>query len=195
MFVVAFNGPPESGKDTLAEMLAEVMDSEGVSLPIRMESLSMPLRLIAYQMVGWPMNGIDGEQYATFKKTWFPEFERTGREILIDVSERFLKPTYGITVMAKMLLSRNENFHGILLVRDNGFQIEVDPIADAVGPRNLFVVQVHRAGKDFSKDSREWVYHERGGFMRVENNKSLANLKVEAARLYGRLVNQMGWKL
>jgi hypothetical protein len=195
MFVVGFNGPPECGKDTMAEMLADKMDQQGVTLPVRMESLSMPLRQIAYQMVGWPSDSLDGEQYAVFKTTWFPEFERYGRQIMIDISERFLKPVYGIEVMAKMLLTRNENFHGILLVRDCGFQIEVDPIAKAIGAKNLYLAQVHRPGKDFSNDSREWVYNPDGGFMRVDNNSDLEHLRTEAGRLYGRLVNQMGWVL
>lgn len=195
MFVVGFNGPPESGKDTMAEMLADHMDKQGITLPVRMESLSMPLRKIAYTMVGWPMDSLDGAQYAAFKTTWFPQFNAHGRQIMIDVSERFLKPTYGIEVMAKMLLTRNENFPGVLLVRDCGFQIEVDPIAKAIGVRNLFLAQVHRTGKDFSNDSREWVYNPDGGFMRVENNSGFDDLRTEAGRLYGRLVNQMGWVL
>ncbi len=194
MCVVGFNGPPESGKDTMADMLADHMDAQGVSASIRMESLSMPLRKVAYAMVDWK-GATDGPDYARFKETHFGLLGVTGRQIMIDVSERFLKPTYGIEVMAKLLLERNEGFHGVLLVRDCGFQIEIDPIAKAVGAKNLYLAQVHRKGKDFSNDSREWVYNPDGGFMRVDNNGSLEALRTEAGRLYGRLVNQMGWAL
>jgi hypothetical protein len=208
MYIVGFNGPPESGKDTLAEMLAEHMDKMGVTLPVKMESLSLPLRKIAYSMVGW-RGELDGQNYETFKRERFYNLPRrydsakpeaklesysTGRQLMIDVSERFLKQVYGIDVMARLLLQRNAGFGGILLIRDCGFQCEVDPLESAVGVKNLYMTQVFRADKDFSNDSREWV-HTRGKMHQVFNDGTLDDLRVEADRIYGRLVNQCGWKL
>lgn len=201
MYIVAFNGPPESGKDTMADMLADHMDKQGVSLPVRMESLSLPLRKIAYSTVGYPTfpeSMLAGEWYASFKRAHFRLLGVTGRQLMIDVSEKFLKPTYGIEVMAKLLLERNEGFHGILLIRDSGFQIEVDPLIQAVGHTNLYVANVERKGKTFANDSREWVHHPmfRQGYQGAyRNNGSLDDLRTEAGRLYGRLVNNLGWKL
>lgn len=195
MFIVGFNGPPESGKDTVAEYLADHMDRQGVTLPVRMESLSLPLRKIAYAMVDW-QGELDGENYAQFKSTHFGLLGKDGRQLMIDVSEKFLKPTYGIEVMAKLLLERNEGFHGVLLIRDMGFQIEVNPLEKAVGPGNICIVQVHRNGKTFENDSREWVrasWDSRN--MAIANISNLNHLATEAGRVYGRLVNQMGWVL
>lgn len=196
MFIVGFNGPPESGKDTLADMLANKLDAQGASLPVRMESLSLPLRKIAYAMVNW--HGIsDPETYAKFKLTHFRNLNRTGRQLMIDVSESFLKPTYGIEIMADLLLERNIGFPGILLVRDCGFQIEINPLVKMVGPDNFYLVQVAREGKTFANDSRETVWHPWAGKRqhRVDNSGTLEDLQVEAGRLYSRLVNQCGWKL
>jgi len=196
MYVVGFNGPPECGKDTLAKLLADHMDKQGVSLPVKHESLSFPLREIAYKIVGWA-GELDGPNYAEFKRTIFPIGGGiTGRQLMIDASEEFLKRCYSERVMADMMLSRNIGFHGVLLVRDCGFQCEVSPIIDDIGPHNFYLVNIMREDKDFVNDSREWVNHPDSKCqMQVNNNYSLDDLATEAGRIYGRLVNQMGWTL
>lgn len=195
MYIVGFNGPPRCGKDTLAEMLANHMDHQGVVLPVVPESLSLPLREIAYAMSGWH-GSTDGENYERFKVTHFEQFGKDGRQLMIDVSERFLKPTYGQQVMANLLIARNKShgFPAVLLIRDCGFQCEVDPLESWVGVDNLYMVNLFRDGCDFSNDSREYV-HTNGKMHQVYNNSTLDDLETEAGRIYGRLVNQCGWKL
>lgn len=193
MYIVAFNGPPRSGKDTMAEMLANHMDRMGVGMLVVPESLSMPLREIAYAMSGW-VGATDGPNYEQFKTTVFPAFGVTGRQLMIDVSEKFLKPTYGIEIMAQLLRARNEGIGpAVLLIRDSGFQIEIDPLIQWVGADNLHVVNVLRDGTSFEGDSREWVHHSK--VTAYANNGTLDDLATEAGRLYGRLVNTYGWKL
>lgn len=193
MYIVGFNGPPRSGKDTMARMLAEHMDSQGVTLPIKEVSLSMPLRRIAYAMVGCEGRPLDGKFYEDFKTTHFSAFGRTGRELMIDISEKFLKPSYGQAIMANLLIQELGSFPGVVLVRDTGFQVEVDELVRFVGPDNFCVAAVGRAGCDFRGDSRELVAHRHRGVF--HNDGTLDDLRAEAGRLYGRLVNQMGWKL
>jgi len=193
MYILGFNGPPQCGKDSLAAMVVEHMEIQGCDIPIKVDYLSLPLRQIAYQMVGYT-GDLFGDDYESFKVMQFGQFEaRTGRELMIDVSERFLKPTYGIDVMAKMLLQRNHNFDGLLLVPDSGFMCEVQPLIDAVGQNHLYIVRVHRGDLNFNNDSREWVhcFHDTD----INNDGSLDDLRVEAGRIYGRLVNKMNWKL
>lgn len=192
MYIVIFNGPPRSGKDTLARMVADHMDS-CVKVPVKEDSLSLPLRLIAYGMVSRTYNC---DSYEDFKKEFFPRLNRTGRELMIDASEKFLKVCYGQPVMADLLVMRNQNFDGVLLIRDGGFQLEVDTLASIVGVENVYIVRMHREGCDFSQDSREYVSAKNPKHqMQTWNNSDLADLEVEARRIYGRLVNQMGWVL
>ena len=195
MYIVGFNGPPRSGKDTLAEMLANQMDKAGVVSLVVPESLSLPLREIAYAMTGW-QGARDGFTYEAFKTEVFPQFgNRTGRQLMIDVSERFLKAIYGQTIMADLLIARNSGIgSAVLLIRDCGFQCEVNPLESWVGVENLYMVNLFREGCDFSNDSREYV-HTSGKMHQVYNDSDLAHLETEAGRIYGRLVNQCGWKL
>lgn len=194
MYVVCFNGPPESGKDTAAMLLAQLIEAKH-DIPVREDSLSYPLRRIAYTMVGYEGMRLDGEDYAKFKTTIFPGFGY-GRQIMIDISEKFLKPLYGQEVMANMLLSSLMKFDGIVLIRDCGFQVELQPLIRAFGTQNVYVVRVHRPDKTFENDSREWVnHHDVGMSMDLDNSSDLYNLATETQRIYGRLLNQLGWKL
>lgn len=192
MYIIAFNGPPRAGKDTLAGMVADKI-CPITDAPVVLESLSLPLRNIAFSMVG---RVYQDSAYESFKNEYFERLDRTGRQLMIDASESFLKPTYGIEIMADLLIQRIRRLpaNAIVLVRDSGFQIEVDPLIREVGERNLMVVQVHRKGCDFSKDSREWVYHPTDMNMQIWNDKPLDYLEVEAGRLIFRLKNQFGWK-
>lgn len=201
MYIVAFNGPPQCGKDTLAGMLAAHMDSQRVSAPALLENLSYPLRVIAYSMVG--KNYAESRlslaiPYESFKKRYFEQFARTGRELMIDVSERFLKQVYEPEIMAKMLLARLENVpsNTVVLLCDSGFQLEVDPLIRECGSENVCIVQVHRPGLDFLNDSREWVHHPDPHMqLGVNNDLDLAHLRTEAGRICERLVNRVGWTL
>lgn len=204
MYIVGFNGPPECGKDTLAQMVMEHTERQlhKVCPPIWLESLSFPLRHIAYAMVGRTYREFGdlnpGElKYSEFKNTYFPRLKMDGRHLMIAASEQFLKPVYGDSVMADMLIERNRPraaiASGLLLVRDSGFQCEMNPLIDEYGADNVLIVNVMRPGKSFDNDSREWVAHTNR--YAVDNNGSLEDLRTEAGRIYGRMVNNLGWKL
>lgn len=210
MYVIGFNGPPQCGKDTLARFFREYVEERHPILSVMEVSLSTPLRKIAYAMAGWEYPSAH-MPYELFKTLPFPELHRTGRELMIDVSERFLKPVYGQDVMAKLLrASVPDGFDGLLLIKDSGFQCEVGPIIEWVGAANLLVCQVLRDGYDsFENDSREWVWNNHNvdngrvnkslGSSQVPMTTMIANkgtleeLRVEAGRLYGRCVNSRGW--
>src|SRR3546814_1538367 len=77
----------------------------------------------------------------------------------------------------------NLDFEGILLIRDCGFQIEVDPLEEWVGVENLYMVNLFREGCDFTNDSREYV-HTHGKMHQVYNDSTLDHLQTEAGRIY-----------
>jgi len=174
-------------------MVADHADKQGCTIPVKEVSLSSPLRLLAYAMTKEMGRRLDGPDYEAFKLIHYPQFDKPGRQLMIDISERFLKPVYGPDIMAKLLLEDLKDFPGLVLIRDCGFQIEARTLAEAVGWDNFFLTQVDRLGCDFSNDSREWVSHEHQ--MSCQNNLGFDDLEIEAGRLYDRLVNQMGWVL
>lgn len=195
MYIVAFNGPPRSGKDTLAAMVVDAMERQIDFAPaIFLESLSNPLRSIACAMVN---RLYSAESYEAFKEEYFERLDRTGRQLMIDASESFLKPTYGQTIMADLLIQRVRGYpqNSLVLVRDSGFQVEVDPLIQEFGSDNVLVVQVHRQGCDFQNDSREWVWHPDGkNQMYISNSGSLEFLRNGADRFPAVFQNKLGWK-
>src|SRR3546814_7526252 len=86
-----------------------------ISLPVKFESLGLPLRHIAHAVVG---RTYEESGYEAFKEEWFDLLQSDGRHLMIDSSESFLKQCYGQDVMARLLIQRNLDFEGILLIRD-----------------------------------------------------------------------------
>lgn len=194
MYIVGFNGPPQCGKDTLATLLADHMDKQGVRLPVRTVHLSAPLRRIAYAMIGQVYGAADAVDYGEFKKTSFDVFGwKTGRELMIDVSESFLKPKYGPDIMAELWIEYISGFHGVVLVPDCGFQAEIDLLARIYGFRKMYIATAGREGCSFDNDSRSYVTHQFSHH--YDNNRDLAHWATEAGRIYGRLVNNLGWQI
>ena len=191
MYIIGFNGPPQCGKDTAARLMQEYLDG-ATDLPVKEESLSLPLRWIAYAMVG---RTYTEESYEDFKRESFPQFKRTGRELMIDVSVRFLKGVYGQTIMADLLLARNADFNGILLLRDTGFQSEVDRLSRAMNPKNVCIARVYRPDTTFDNDSRGWVFNYLGSHnTMVSNDGDMDHLHNQVIRLHDFVTGQLGWK-
>src|SRR3546814_13830006 len=65
---------------------------------------------------------------------------------------------------------------------------------DTLFPYPTLFRSLFREGCDFTNDSREYV-HTNGKMHQVYNDSTLDHLQTEDGRIYGRLVNQCGWKL
>lgn len=192
MYFVIFNGPPRCGKDTASRMLVAHMDSY-ITTPVMEESLSMPMRYSMFGLLGLTYSD---EFYESLKPTTIPALNVTGRQHMIDISEKFLKPVYGQNVMARLLIDRVHDFPGLVLVRDGGFQNEVEALIDFVGEENVFVVRVKRIGTTFDGDSRHWVNHPNPDMqMDLLNHGDLDSLQREIESLYLYLVEELGWAL
>lgn len=191
MYIIGFNGPPRAGKDTLAAMVADHL-CQKTNLPVLTIPLSMPMRKMAMGAIGVEYQldtyeRIKDQPIAALKGMLL-------RQFMIDISESYMKPTQGQEIWSELLCeSIPLDFQGILLVPDFGFQHEPDFFERRFDSSRVCAVQVHREGKDFNGDSRGWVHSTHT--YKVHNDGSLDDLKTEAVRIYGRLVNQMGWRL
>lgn len=202
MYILALNGPPYCGKDTVGQMVADILNARlEVPPPIKLESLSLPLRSIAYAMVGLEYSEakLGVLPYDEFKNTAYRIGDRThtGRQLMIHVAEDFLKMRYGQTTLADMLILRNNQMpsHSLLIVRDSGFQVEVNPLIRWAGRENVLVARVNRPACNFNNDSREWVFHpDPAHNIEVQNLFGLEELKLQAARLCDYMVETLGWK-
>jgi hypothetical protein len=154
--VVFFNGPPRSGKDTAAQRLAHAYSPRGAkldrfALPIK-GAFSGTFRVYQDEFGNHP-------EYEDIREEIMPATGVTYRQWLIDFSEKFMKPLYGSDIFGRLFVDRLSTYNeSVVFVPDSGFQSEIEPVIDALGPENILLVRIHRPGFDFSGDSRSYIY-------------------------------------
>jgi len=143
------NGPPGSGKDALAEYVANnhiefcVMSFKGPLLDF-VSSLGVD---------------VDNEgAYRAWKNSTIDDLtEITGRQLMIDFSEDFFKPRLGKDIFARLLLDRaRREGENHVIVPDGGFNEEIDCLCSQ-GNVSVHLFHLHRPGKTFEGDSRKYL--------------------------------------
>lgn len=155
-YVVGFNGPPRSGKDTLATQLQAILD-DFTATPVHRQALAATMRDGAAAILG--MSGGDKWYSETKDKPLEVLNGETFRRFMIDMSEQFVKPIYGYDFWARLMYDRNKiwwnKIPSILLITDIGFPAEVEFLCKR--SESYLGVRLDRPGCDFSMDSRNWV--------------------------------------
>lgn len=155
--VIGINGPPRVGKDTLASsLIAECQRPPYSELTVKV----IPLKKGLFDTLN--LNRIlmedDDVQYEDIKER-YPE----ARQLLINFSEKVIKPIMGNDYFAKylvnnILLSKCEYLDTplIVIVPDLGFDVEYDALKRTFGD-NFTSVQLRRDGMTFVEDSRYYT--------------------------------------
>lgn len=188
MKLILLNGPPRCGKDTAAQLLRNHYKPRYTT---RWEKFSRPHKEAFAAMA---RENIDFEfnvaHYELRKAETIPWLGVSYRQWQIDFSEKFMKPLYGETIFARMLLERIRNRAGeagyLCVVSDCGFQIEVDTVAAAWNPADLMVITVMRDGCTFAGDSRQYVKPTNNSeslWKIAYNNRSIDDFKTELLTL------------
>jgi hypothetical protein len=158
-FIIGFNGPPRSGKDTLATAVMDLLDKEGVTtVPVHRLALAATMRNGAAATLG--MNLTD-RQYSEIKDQPLPLLNGgTFRQFMIDMSEIFVKEKYGRDFWSRRMYEANRSWWNkvpsILIVTDIGFREEVNFFCQH--SKFYLNVVLDRKGTDFSLDSRNYVW-------------------------------------
>lgn len=190
-YIVGFNGPPHCGKDTISDALAEYLRNSNPQLKVGRNSLSLPMRIIGFNMLARVYSPVLYEQIKDEPQDMFDG--DTLRRFMINFSETFVKPNYGTDTWAKNLMKRLETFpHDVVIVSDIGFQAECDYfdyLAQNLIGYEFLTVQLEREGTDWSKDSRGYCSGEY--LLRVSNN---AGIREIVDNVVGQML-RMGWVL
>lgn len=147
--VLILNGPPSSGKDSLAEVMDILFDVERRSFKSHLIDLTRAFYDIPYWL--WQ------EWYTTEGKE-VPRRELdflTCREALIFVSETVTKPNFGHGYFGHRLLPTMPDDGSLYVLSDGGFPGEVQPFLDYGYP--VVVARLHRDGHRFDHDSRGYL--------------------------------------
>lgn len=155
--VIVLNGPPLSGKDTLAEYLS----LQGYHHDCLKNSLYGIMSVIT---------GIELEKvifYCTnreYKEKPMSEFaNKSPRQYLIHISEDVLKPLHGKDILGAKLAKRLKNVDSDIILSDGGYGASIEellPVVQLVGHNNFIVIRVHREGCTFKGDTRAYLTSE-----------------------------------
>ena len=150
--VVVFNGPPSSGKNTLAAFIRGC--TQAVHMEFKRKLIEIALMVSGVSSSDWeywygqdkeqPRNALDGHSCRSF---------------LIMVSEEMIRPHMGSAYFGHAAAEELKMYlpgHGVVF-SDSGFGEELQPVVDVAGAENVIVVQLHREGTDFRGDSRAYL--------------------------------------
>lgn len=158
--VLLINGPPGAGKDAAAHAITIAHNH------IHRERFSDPLKNSICSWIG-VIRGSEHEAWLERNKE-IPAQALAGlsyREAQIDLSEKYLKPLYGNDCFGRWMYDRLVYLHELhdrikqdtfTVIPDSGFSNEAEPLL-ALSNTKLALMQVHRPGHDFSKDSRSYI--------------------------------------
>lgn len=183
--VIILNGPPGSGKDTIADYLEK---ERYVDKHIRFKDALFDITGAIYRTGAEFVKSFSYDQVEKMK----PREEFNGlsqREALIFVSENVIKPSYGKdyfgkavakTIQLHAAFARIEdpnNLNGTLryVTSDGGFKEEIEPLVGA--GFKVILIRLHRDGCDFSKDSRKYLYNTAHVEVDVYNNGTIEETK------------------
>ena len=191
MYILGFNGPPRSGKDTLANAIIAQLE-QGSSIPILKLPFSMPMRKRAMAAIGLPYDE------ATYERIKDQPIAALGgvtlRRFMILDSEEFMKRQFGQDVWCRLW---RENiplgFQGLVVTPDFGFPQEVEAAQAVTGHARFRLVQVSRLGTDWRGDSRGPLYP-LGSCIPVENGNDINGVPGLASRVIHELRTFNGWK-
>lgn len=180
--LILLNGPPRSGKDTVARHLQLVLDAA-----IRLDKFAMPIKRAFAGMIGSTCDYYgDVPYHEEHKEEVIPWLGVSYRQWQIDFSERLMKPQYGGNIFGRMLLDRvkaqswaDNPERQVCVVSDCGFQIEVDTLILEIPPQNVLTLRLIRPGFNFDGDSR--------GFIEGPNRLNILN-NADLPRLYSRVL-------
>lgn len=191
-YVVVFNGPPGSGKDTLATFIRGV--TSVVPRAFKDKLVSIALEISGVDRRTWD-NWYDHAKERPREQLW----GHSCRSFLIMVSEDMIKPHLGSAYFGRAAaddIARNRAYleqYGVCFT-DSGFKEELQEVVDLVGPERVIVVQLVRHGTSFKNDSRNYLDNK--DFPSVSFIAHSNNLPVEeeAANLMARLEAVIGRK-
>ena len=163
--LICLNGPPKSGKDTLAKYIRESHKYAGGSFKTKLIEIALCISQISY--FDWDTRY---EDRSLKEEPWQRLGGLSQREYLIKISEDWVKPVQGSRYLGDVLAHRIKyNFEGLdVVLSDSGFPDELKPLLEL--EHDILIVHLHRYGCSFEGDSRGYLPHGLAPIVVVHND-------------------------
>ena len=162
-YVIVFNGPPGSGKDFATTIAMAYIFNNVRGNKARHVKLAEPLKKATHALFSDFFTADHYEREELKDKPTNALLGSTPRKRYIEMSENMVKPMYGkdffglIAARSVML----DATHNTFVFSDCGFIDELRPIVEAVGAKNVVIVQLRakRGSTEltFEGDSRDYI--------------------------------------
>ncbi len=152
--VLLLNGPPRSGKDTLARAIVEALDNT-VRIGFA-DHLKRLAHFMAYGPAGLEMDPNALDDVKEIQAAAFAGM--TPRQFYIHVSERVLKPLYGPGYFGDRFVdAARASGAELVVVPDSGFRGEAERVVGSFGAENVLLARLRRDGCTYAGDSRSYI--------------------------------------
>ena len=174
--VIVLNGAIGSGKDDCAVRLWGYLGSDRTHVM----SFKKPL----FELVGMlyslpPLVAEEIHSNRDLKDSPRAEYGgKTSREVIIEVSEKVIKPFYGNQFFGDKAVGgmKRETWVETFIFSDSGFEEELEPVSNYVGKENVILCRIRNRGS-FSNDSRSFLSDKHAGtVLDYDNSGSLEDL-------------------
>lgn len=157
--IIILNGPPQCGKDELANHLVANYPN------FKKAKFADELKKMTHRAYNTTNQAADAfEHVKDIPNVEF--FGLTPRQAYIGFSENFIKKMHGKDFFGLLLASHIQTRHqkedDVFIISDGGFSEEVEPLIKTFGAKMITIVRLSREGSDFaaSGDSRRYIYAE-----------------------------------
>jgi hypothetical protein len=152
--LLILNGPPSSGKDTIANILYKHYDC-------RRLKFANPLKKALVSLFELDVDWMNLEKTKDLSTNRF--YGMSFREAQIWLSEEIMKPKFGPDIFGKLMLRQLCNLsrsNGPFdVISDAGFHEEVHYVYSQLPHNSTYLIRVHRDGCTYDNDSRSYLHH------------------------------------
>lgn len=188
MYIIGMNGPPRSGKDSIGKRLGQMLTERREIVPLIL-ALSQPIRESVYALLGVQYAEEHYEANKDLPQALFGG--KSIRQVMIDLSEKFVKPLYGQDFWSRRAdVSIHQWEDTVTIITDFGFPPEREFFAGEYGLNCNLLVRLHRDGFDFRSDSRDYLLSH-ANVIDVDNDGTIDDA---AEKIYEMLI-ALGWQL
>lgn len=157
MSIIVLNGPPGSGKDTVADFLSANYGFNHIAFKDELYKEAarvsgLPYDFLKFLATDRKLKELPNSNFTLSGRNVSP------REFLIHVSENIIKPLKGLGYFGEKTAERADHFDKVA-ISDGGFEEEFYPLVDlaADSGRPLLVVHLFKEGCSFEGDSRDYL--------------------------------------
>lgn len=161
--IVLLNGGINSGKDTGAQFLCEIIDNSPAFKNYKPYKIkfSTPLKNATHVIFG--MEGVDENHFEEVKDIPNKKFNGLSPRAAYIIVDKALKLLFGNDYLGKIMASRMQdlvdknNTKNIFFVSDCGFDNEVVSLMHKFSAENILIIRLFKKGCTFKGDSRSYV--------------------------------------